>query len=204
MLSLRHKFLFVHIKKTAGNAIQSALLPFSEDRVVLTGPSHDGVERFNIQSPTADIRKHSRLAEYRSQLPEELFRELFKFTCVRNPWDRCVSFYFSPHRREREWSPEVFVDLVRRVVEPAHLIVELEKGEGEAAFDNLDDVIRFERLEADFRRVCRTLALPVRELPKINLSKRGDYREYYETDEMIELVADKFAPEITRFGYRFE
>lgn len=32
MLSLAHAFLFIHVPKTAGNAITQASLPFSEDR----------------------------------------------------------------------------------------------------------------------------------------------------------------------------
>lgn len=37
MLSLSHRFLFLPIPKTAGHAVQRALLPFSEDRIVRLG-----------------------------------------------------------------------------------------------------------------------------------------------------------------------
>jgi hypothetical protein len=203
MLSLAHRFLFIHIPKTAGNAIQRALLPFSEDQMVLTATHQDGVERFEIRSPQLEIHKHSALAEYRAQLPREQFDGLFKFTCVRNPWERCVSFFFSPHRGPVEWSPEAFEDLVDRQVQPANHYLQI-TGDETDPFANVDAVIRFERLEADFAAVCQRIELGPLPLPRINASARSDYRRYYRDDGIIERVARRFAPEIERFGYKFD
>jgi N6-adenosine-specific RNA methylase IME4 len=101
MISLRNRFLFVHIPKTAGNSIQSVLCDYSEDRIVTRG-GQDGVERFEVRSAGRELEKHSTLADYYRELGEETAAGLFKFTCVRNPWDRMISFWFSPHRRETD------------------------------------------------------------------------------------------------------
>ena len=37
----------------------------------------------------------------------------------------------------------------------------------------------------------------------LNASVRDTYRSYFVRDDVIELVAEKFAPEIDRFGYSF-
>src|SRR5881398_2139235 len=87
MISLQKRFLFVHIPKTAGNSIQSALRDYSEDQLVALRKEQDGIERFGLRNPNYKIKKHSTLCEYRDALGKEQFRSLYKFTCVRNPWD---------------------------------------------------------------------------------------------------------------------
>ena len=63
----------------------------------------DGIERFGLRNPNYKIKKHSPLADYRAALGEEQFRSLYKFTCVRNPWHRLVSYYFTLTQRVGEW-----------------------------------------------------------------------------------------------------
>src|SRR6266481_9206544 len=97
---------FVHIPKTAGNSIQSILRDYSEDEIVALRSDQDGIERFGLRNPNYKIKKHSTLAEYRGALGEERFRSLYKFACVRNPWDRMVSYYFTPTHSVGEGDPK--------------------------------------------------------------------------------------------------
>jgi hypothetical protein len=170
--------------------------------MVLLQPHHDGIDRFEIRSDTLDTYKHSSLEEYRQQLAEDTFANVFKFTCIRNPWDRCVSFFFSPHRGPVEWSPAAFEDFIRTTVEPHSSYLRLDGRSGDP-FDNLDAVLRFEHLIDDFALICDRLGLGRHELPVANASSRNHYKSYYSNDRLIELVAEKFAPEIARFRYEF-
>ena len=64
-------------------------------------------------------------------------------------------------------------------------------------------VMRFERLQADFDAVLAHLGLPPHEIPRWNVTEeKGQYREYYD-DATRKLVAHVFAPDIRRFGYTF-
>jgi hypothetical protein len=110
LISLAHNFLFVHIPKTVGNSIQNVLRTYSEDKIVRLAPHQDGIERFEVRSDKFNIHKHSTLQDYRAELGDEVFQRLFKFTSVRNPWDRMVSFYFSPHRGPVSWNREQFAN----------------------------------------------------------------------------------------------
>jgi hypothetical protein len=201
MISFQKRFLFVHIPKTAGNSIQSVLRDYSEDQLVALRKEQDGIERFGLHNPKYRIKKHSTLSEYREALSDKQFRNLFKFTCVRNPWDRMVSYYFTPTQNSESWSREKFRGIISKAISVADYL-RLDDGE-EDPFANVDYIMRFENLADDFRTVCGRLDISPPTLPQYNRSTRERYSKYYD-DELRELVCARFAPEIERFGYTFE
>jgi Sulfotransferase family len=201
MISFRKRFLFVHIPKTAGNSIQSVLRDYSEDQLVALRKEQDGIERFGLRNPKYKIKKHSTLSEYHDALGDEQFRSLYKFTCVRNPWDRMVSYYFTPTQNLETWDQKKFRDIISKAV-PVADYLRLGEG-GEDPFANVDYVMRFENLADDFRAVCMAIGISPATLPQYNRSRRGHYSKYYD-NELRELVRARFAPEIERFGYAFE
>jgi hypothetical protein len=201
MISLQKRFLFVHIPKTAGNSIQSTLRDYSEDQLVALRKEQDGIERFGLRNPNYKIKKHSTLGEYRDALGDEQFRSLYKFTCVRNPWDRMISYYFTPTQSPENWDRKKFRDIISKAVSVADYL-RLGPGE-EDPFANADYIIRFENLADDFCTVCGTLGISPAALPQYNRSNREHYSKYYD-DELRHLVRTRFAAEIERFGYTFD
>jgi hypothetical protein len=201
MISFQKRFLFVHIPKTAGNSIQSILRDYSEDELVALRSQQDGIERFGLRNPKYKIKKHSTLADYKAALGELEFGGLYKFTCVRNPWDRMVSLYFTPTQDVGAWDWKKFRKIISKVL-PVADYLRLDKGE-EDPFGNVDYVMRFENLADDFRTLCGTLGISPTTLPQYNRSRRGHYSKYYD-DELRELVRTRFAAEVERFGYTFE
>jgi hypothetical protein len=201
MISFQKHFLFVHIPKTAGNSIQSVLRDYSEDEVVALREEQDGVERFGLRNPRYKVKKHSMLAEYRTALGEVEFANLYKFTCARNPWDRMVSYYFTPTQKAEVWNRKKFRKIILSAASVADYL-RLEKGK-EDPFANVNYIMRFENLVDDFRTVCAALDISPTTLPRYNRSKREHYSKYYD-DELRELVRARFAAEIERFGYTFE
>ena len=112
-----------------------------------------------------------------------------------------MSFFFSPHRGSVDWSHDVFETFIQEAVKPDSDFLRLSLDD-EDPFDNIDLVLRFENLDEDFAVLCEKLGIGKHILPRINVSSRGDYRSYY-NDRTIDLVASKFALEISRFKYRF-
>ena len=201
MISLQKRFLFVHIPKTAGNSIQSALRDYSEDQLVALRKEQDGIERFGLRNPKYQIKKHSMLMEYHDALGPEQFRDLYKFTCVRNPWDRMVSYYFTPTQNPETWNRKKFREIIFKAVSVADY---LRLGDGEEdPFANVDHIIRFENLTDHFAAVCAAIDISPPTLPQYNRSIRKHYSKYYD-DELRELVRSRFAAEIERFNYAFE
>jgi hypothetical protein len=201
MISLQKRFLFVHIPKTAGNSIQSALRDYSEDQLVALRKEQDGIERFGLRNPKYKIKKHSTLAEYWAALGDAQFGNLYKFTCVRNPWDRMVSYYFTPTQSPETWDRKKFRKIISGAL-PVADYLRLGKSE-EDPFGNVNYIMRFEKLTDDFRTVCAALDISPLTLPRYNRSNREHYSKYYD-DELRELVLRRFAAEIERFGYAFE
>jgi len=201
MISLQKRFLFVHIPKTAGNSIQSVLQDYSEDQLVALRKEQDGIERFGLRNPNYKIKKHSTLSEYHLALGDEQFRSLYKFTCVRNPWDRMVSYYFTPTQNPETWNQRKFRGIISKAVSlPDYLRLDNREAD---PFGNVDYIMRFESLADDFRAVCATIGISPLTLPKYNRSNRDHYSKYYD-DELRELVRNRFAAEIERFNYAFE
>ena len=72
MISHKYKCIFIHIPKTGGTSIENALLG-------------------GKKQPTRI--KHKRAKDYLKQYPKE-WKQYFKFTVIRNPWDWMVSWYY--------------------------------------------------------------------------------------------------------------
>ena len=201
MISIQKRFLFVHIPKTAGNSIQSVLRDYSEDELVALRKEQDGIERFGLRNPQYRIKKHSTLSEYYDALGDEQFRRLYKFTCVRNPWDRMVSYYFTPTQKPETWNRKKFRETISKAVSVSDYL-RLDNGEGDP-FANVDCIMRFENLANDFRTLCNAIGISPPALPQYNRSNREHYSKYYD-DQLCELVRARFAAEIERFNYSFE
>jgi Sulfotransferase family len=104
----------------------------------------------------------------------EQFRGYFKFSFVRNPWDRVVSFY-KDSKRGRGLSFNTFLsrELVGREWHKRYWFV---GPQHEFLFDAqrtplVDFIGRFETLQADFDHVCRRFGIPPTALPHVNRSR---------------------------------
>lgn len=202
MISIKKNFIFVHIPKTAGNSLQNILRDYSEDKIVCKASHQDGLERFEIESEVYGTTKHSTLADYKRQMEKNHFERAFKFTCVRNPWDRMISFYFSPHRGVTQWDRNAFIKFIHTV--PSTLsYLSLPDVEMENTLDSFNYVIKFEHLEQGFKEVCQYIGIPFKELPVRNKAPKSHYSDYYD-NELIEMVGSLFKDEVVFFNYSYE
>lgn len=207
MLSLKHNFLFVHVPKTGGNSIQKVLEPFSEDKLVALHSFQDGKERFSIQNPNYPYHKHSTLREYKKLLPNNLFATLTKFTVVRNPWERMVSLYFSPHAGREQFDPKTFKSIILEAKTLEDFVDTSSRwrkltGKNPLKKTEIGHFIRFENLIEEFEDLCQQLEINPFKLEKINASKREHHKVYYD-QKLYNLVKNKFKNEIDLFEYQF-
>lgn len=201
MLSINKKFLFIHLPKTAGNSIQERIKAHSEDEIVCINDIQDGIERFEVRNNYEGLHKHSSLADYKNALPLDLFNQLFVFTTIRSPWDRMISYYFSPHRKVTEWNRSDFIKLVTQAKKLSELL-KLGNESDDEAFENASFILRFESIEEDFKTLTEKLGIGYLPLNQRNRSQRSGFKQYYD-DELRDMVAEKFAAEIRYGQYEF-
>jgi hypothetical protein len=201
VISSTHKFIFLHVPKTAGNAVQTYLLPFSDDRKVVHG-HQDGVERFDVRG-TVTPNKHAMLEAYADRLGPQLadFKVILP---IRDPLDRALSFYFSPFRGAGRgegfvpaFSLEKFAEMIRAI---PPMVDYLSVG-GEVRRPNF--LLRFDSLAADLAAVAMHFDLPPPVLPVLNRSlDQGGMRERLKREPgVISAVRTRFGEDYAYFGF---
>lgn len=172
MISHKHKCIFIHIPKTAGMSIEKAFatslgLDFYKSQCPPLGLS------FNVNREIGPLSlAHLPAKDYvpLSYLSEELFKNYFKFSFVRNPYDRMVSIYkyfgyhrilsfegFLKYRLPKMWKEryDFLMPQVNYIYdEDGKLLV--------------DFVGRFENLKEDFEEMRKNIDTPVNDLFHIN------------------------------------
>jgi len=211
LISHDHRFAFVHVPKTGGCSVRTALGRFATrtDRYWANRwLARCGIHVNHYAPPMLRrFRPHASAATLRRHLPADLFAGLFKFAFVRNPWDLLVSYYgylrHAPnHHRRRiaarlsSFASYVEYEIRRGKISQSRMLTDRQ---GRLL---VDFVGRFESLDHDFRTACRRIGVEAT-LGHVNVGRRGDYRDYYD-DRLADLVARHFAEDIDRFGYRFD
>jgi len=177
-------FVFIHINKTAGCSIESALH--------LETGHWTAAEKIAAIGPVEWSRK-------------------FSFAFVRNPWDKVVSQYHYRLRVEKLGpSPPEFREWVRVAFgeeDPDHRDdPRLFMSQYDWLVDNEGNLVvefvgRFENLREHFRRVCEILRVSP-ELPHLNRTRHGHYRDYYDQESRA-IIERVFRKDLEEFGYDF-
>ena len=195
IISDAHRFVFVHVPKSAGTSIRAALASFADRR---SAASPDTTH----ETLPALLARHPELATH------------FKFAFVRNPWERLVSFFFHARQRLAATFPqfhamdglEAMLRLIDRNVAwlcAMHAVrPQCDYVCGEDGARLTDFVGRHEHLAADFARACRRIGIGVT-LPQMNVSRHDHYAAYYD-GWCRDFVAARYGRDIGEFGYAFD
>jgi len=181
-------FIFIHINKTAGTSIGNAIgLP---------------------------IKHHQTAREVIARVGKDKWNKAYKFTLVRNPWDKVVSHY--EYRRKRNKTEMAsrdieFAEWVRKTYghekdpfyynNPKAFQPQVEWLRDDEGKISVDFIGKFETINEDFNKIKNVIGVET-ELPHLNASKRASYQSYYD-DETREIVAEWFREDIEVFGYHF-
>ncbi len=219
---MQNNIIFIWIPKTAGTSIFD-ILKKENDAVFL----RDDFSLFQHQRIATFA--HINVLELLSNgiITQEYFDNSFKFSFVRNPWDRLVSLFF--HAKALLATHKPFPELMEvsaalenfntfchffcnRPLKPVSISNEIGKFQPTPQADWVTDkngkifvnfIGKVERIDEDFQKVCEIINIPRRHLPKSNGTTHLHYSSYY-TPETQRLVAKAFEKDIDMFGYVFK
>jgi hypothetical protein len=138
----------------------------------------------------------------------EQYKSYYKFTFVRNPWERAFSWYKnvmrdeihkSNHKIKENLSLKYFLRRYagRGMLRPQTYWIKSFNGG-----INLDYIGRFENITEDFNKICSDMHIPQVKLPHKVKGSNGDYRDHYD-EEAINIVKFVYKEEIEKFNYSF-
>ena len=192
--------IYHEVPKCGSTSIKTILFVENYDTVIVD-PTH--VANFEVWQ--------TRFPASKTDGQEDTF---LHFSFIRNPWARLVSSYlntggdtfFERHgasfndfiatlpQRLNSGLDDVFNNHFR----PQTSFLPIDPS-GQIA---LDFIGRFESLAEDWERLGQALGRTLPPLPRLNPSRRADYRSFY-TDDTAALVADIYQCDIVASGYTF-
>lgn len=195
----KNNLIFIHVPKCAGTSVRK-VFDFEPNKKINEG--------FAVNS------HHARPVEIKNIHINE-WNKCKKFITVRHPLDRFVSafFHFKRFQVLKENNFSNFVKIFYTNPKEAFDMKVLEERRNfsntlnfidpisEWYDDEIDFVIRFETLDSDINKMCESLGIEKRKLPKTNSTKHAKYTEYYDKESEY-LVRKNFKQDFERFGYK--
>ncbi len=214
LISTSHKFIFVHVPKSAGSSLTAVLQPYCLPKNRTLWRRLSSFLPFREKVEKVYFRQHDTAEKIRAKLGPEVFDEFTSFAIVRNPFDHAVSLFeflkmqtarnsgrvaaelnfkefmqlrSKPQRFALEESPVKMADQASRLVDKHGKII-------------VTNVLHLENLAQEFPQLCAKLGLPPLEMAVKNASKRNAITQYYDATTMS-LVQRHYARDFALFGY---
>jgi hypothetical protein len=216
LVSHRHRFIYTKTAKTAGTSVEVYFEPFCIDEPSNSNVAHGGPARVSgagiigyrgPRRPSDCVWwNHMPAADIKRLLGDETWNAYFKFCVIRNPYDKVISFFYFLRNRAR-----IQIDSTLSEREQfQHWVMQgrLSVGRDRYVIDGkfcLDDVIRYERLEAEMERICQRIDVPWVPSAFLRLKTgkrpRSSNIDNMYSAEAAEVVRRQYAFEFEQFGY---
>jgi len=229
VISHKHKFIFIHIPKCAGNTICYSLLNnlyfdtkndiFNlnayKDRknkvlnyTYLNTNTAQVFKNVKNQGNSTGLKQHDKLKKLKDYLNKKNLNinDYFKFSFMRNPWARRVSQHqfakkLAKINKGGKWAAKI------SKMSFYEFITKRNDSQLNWVSDEKDNIaVDFlgssKNLQNEFNFVCEKIGISRIHLPHRNVTKHKHYTEYYD-DETRQIVAEKCAKDIEYFNYKF-
>tara|TARA_R110002020_G_scaffold3383_1_gene15144 strand:+ start:49 stop:585 length:537 start_codon:yes stop_codon:yes gene_type:complete len=176
MIIDKYKAIFIHIPKNAGTSIEKY---FSN-------------ESFRVQP-----EKHADIYEIKRKFKNS-YNNYKKFTIIRNPYDKMVSWYFYLKRNLGNYNVIEFNDWIKdpskfwHANDPISYLKHQHKW-----IDNTVKIIKFENLDKELNSFFNEQI----NLPITNKSNHDHYLKYY-NKESLNIIYDRYKEDFEKFNYK--
>lgn len=227
ILSHRHRFIFLKTAKTAGTSVEIALSRFAGLDDVITpisrvdeqlrqecgghGPRNyrlplwrlnpGRIARTLLKGRWPGYYNHMPGSEVREYVGAEVWGSYFRFCIERNPFDRVLSLYWWCHRREPRPAISDFLRSPQLDLLTQRGIALYTDSRGGVM---VDQVLRYEELEAELETVRQRLGLPeALKLPRAKGGHRPGQQSWREVFNAADrrFIEQRFEREFELFGY---
>ena len=193
MISSKHRVIFVHTPKCAGTTIINY-----------------------FKSKWDDLEnKHLTMDEIVDLLEDDL-SEYFKFTIIRNPWERMASLYSylqSPNSRRvfkelnEKYDTNTFekfilkLPVLKEEYNPKTTFMSILEYIGDYEYDMVIDITE---LDSRLSEIFPKFGMEFRKNPiKSNKSTNTNKNMRMYTTEMVKIVSDVYSDDVKRFNFKF-
>lgn len=202
-ISDKYKVIFLHNPKTGGLSICD-LLEFQVGFECLVNLYDDNCK---------PAYQHLTYNQLKIIIPPIKFNSYFKFTFVRNPWDKLVSTYYWNNRGFTTFTDFIYFiynifknytkpDIYNILNHPDFRSKFLSHILPQYLYTGPDvKIYRYENFEFEVKQLIQKYNIN-KNLPKDNVSKHNHYRYYY-NETTKNLVQKIYAKDIELFGYVF-
>ena len=223
LMSHSHKFIFIHIYKTAGTSVANEFVPYSRllDRMAyeyrfsriaygrvinLMGWHGGGMKQFT------GYHKHAKAYQIEEKLGSNIFNSYYKFAFVRHPFDFIASLYFYLLQAKTNVSHKMvsgmnFSDFLKWHLSrnpPLQIDFLMNRSRDRRL---VDYVGRYESLSKDVSNIKKHLNLEnsgrIEHMNPSVKRKSKDYKDYY-GDEEKNLLLDYFRHDFEILGYDYD
>ncbi len=169
LVSHQHRFIFLKSVKTAGTSVEIFFerfclppdVPSVEYREEVVTPH--GIVGARPRREDSTWWNHMAASQVKAKLGDVVWRQYFRFSCVRNPFDAVVSMFWWTCRSEpnkfdgRPFADvrEAFQQWLSNAALPTNTSI-LFQTDGSLA---VDDVVKYESLVDDVARICERLGV---------------------------------------------
>jgi len=195
MISHKLKFIFIHIPKTSGNSLSLFLKDFIDNKVLQKSSNMGEKQGISILcEKKKECIKHVDIKYYENTYGEKI-NDYFKFTIVRNPYDRMLSFYFfSKGKNNQKFKRNQYINFIKKNESFQYKYI-----------DNTFYIIHFENLINELKNIeCFKKIVDFNNYPTLNASSNSkrNYNEIYDK-ELKDLVFNKYKKDFELFGYEY-
>lgn len=194
MIIHNYKLIIITPPKTGSVSITEAV----KDHLLIDRWMPQSNDCFDfIETGHQKASKHNDIRDY-----VEYIKPYYVVGCVRNPYERMVSWWSwfkNPPFNETNLTFYDFVTNKRNFQFIDINQLDFLSIDGKCF---ADDWIKFESLNSDFKRVGNIAGMPTQPLPHRNKTKHKHYTEYYNNDT-LEIVTNLYQKDIDYFGYKF-
>ena len=220
LYSDKDKWFFIHIPKNGGTAVT---IRYTRNENL---HQEDGIQKEHVSLN----EKHNTTDFFIDRFPK--FKDYTPICLVRNPWDRCLSYYtfhlkicLKDENFNKEFSRYIHPRLTREGFKGAWMPGGFWRDEDnmQSAIDNhpgrlykdnwpqsrwLNENSKFFKLETQLEEMYDFMKIPIKRNAKFpdesnwNSTKHHEYRLYYD-EELKNEIGELYKEDIEKFGYTF-